>query len=1602
MLYMGMNMANAQNLLFYKGGNSVTLQDPTVDYGCVSNGCTRNCGGGNKVGYKDIYVYDIMGCGVNESKVSTYTINPTTACTYTVKKYRWRRQIRKGASTCDWWSETNINNTLSAGPNFYSSTYTLESTQTITVVDFKWSSVPEMCSNGGTLNLANYLSYTNGVGVGGQGVNGFQFDPSDANVGDNNISATRTFDNGTAIKNITITVNPTYAEQHEMNDVFYPEILVEQGLTFCLDDPVYDLRQNVIFNNGESYFAWENTQNNFFSPSVEGTDDYVITYNYKNGFNCYSEHQFQLLVDPSFIPNAGSTFTACTNGEIVELNGSPSGGTWTGPGVDSQEDEFDPSGLDPTVHTLTYEVTQGACTKSDDVLVNVFDPPSVNAGFDLEFCNDVDDIQDLVTTTVTPETGGVWFFTNGTLNGALNHNDQTVNINELDIGTVELNLRWTDLNGCTNEDSRNITINDVLSAPIIQESYSCGPGQVLLQVNGPQSGVSYSWYNDPFQPAIFAGSSYQTDVLNQTQSYWVSATNVNGCESEKREVFAEIRDIPIIDGGETQEICFGGNPVELEPGISDPPNGTWSGTGVSGNMFVPSSLPAGNYVMTYTAPVNGCIGQGDKTMTILELPIVNAGNTTRACINDATVDLYDLSVTPQNGTWAFQNSLLNGAINGSVVDLNLMQVGSFPVNYTFTDNKGCTNIASKSMIVNARPNAPDVFSEERCGEGAINLAVNTPNVDDRYTWFSDPDLVNAIATGVAYNTGTLSESITVYVQTESSDGCFSEAISANAIIRPVPEVEHPVDMEICIDSDPLDLTTVFRPTGGTFDPLNGIVGNNFFPNVAGVGDHVITYTVTNEWGCSDVGGFPLTVQDILAKPTVQETWSCGPGQLLLQVMINNTSYTYEWTTDTTNTDSTLQFSDTYQTPFLDSSVVYFVRAISSNGCSSSYTEVLAEIREQPIVQGFNDMAFCYKDTVIVLVPGPSDPPGGTFSGVGVTNGEFITSGLNPATFQITYEVILDGCEASAESGITLYAIPTVDAGLAVNGCRELDTLDLNDGNVFPSTGVWKFQSGNYDTSIVGSKVGISMIPAGTYQMDYTVTDTNGCVNSDDKPLTIYENTETPSVPNESMCGEGLFDFAVLSPSAVVTYNWYSDSVLTNLVNQGIAYNTGLITDTTTFWIQSENSTGCVSAIDTAVALVKPKPIVDVPSRLILCLSTNSVDLDTIVSPSGGTFTSQSNGISNTTFFPSIAGEGNHLVEYTSTNVDGCSTTEGFVINVVGSISDDLIGNDTNYCSSHPAIDLTGWTDLTGGTFSGPGVIGNVWFPFSVQQPALTINFVLEKDGCVFTDSRNITLLESPEDPEINGENIGCPGESLEFFTDDVTNIVFEWRLDEDSAVFSNDQNINVIVGDVEKVRLVTYNQIGCRSLNEIEIELIEDRPEGTIMANNTEILKGGLVSFTVDSEQDFVSYLWSFGDGFTSIAQEPFHYYYELDTFTVAVAVETEMGCIDTLESENLVTVLGEQTVFPTALPGFINNKDKEILIYGYPTITKGLVSFEFVGETPNEFHVFVFDEIGTLKKQVLTASGQALNIAELPDGVYAVQVVASNVTETIKIIKRS
>ena len=264
-----------------------------------------------------------------------------------------------------------------------------------------------------------------------------------------------------------------------------------------------------------------------------------------------------------------------------------------------------------------------------------------------------------------------------------------------------------------------------------------------------------------------------------------------------------------------------------------PTGGTWSGTGITNQTngtFNPETAGAGEHTITYTVTQNGCTGEESITINVIETPDATITSTVTTMCTDN--DPITLTATTPGGNWTG-----TGVTTDGVFDPEIAGVGEHTITYTVSTGT-CTDNAQITITVSPTPDINITKQDDLClSDSEVTLSA-TPAGG---TW-SGPGITNA--TNGTFNpevAGPGEHTITYTVESP----CLGSATTVITVSSPT---QITIINYVCSDTLPIFFNA--NIDGGTWSG-NGIVDANtgeFDPEVAGVGEHTITYAINNPCG----------------------------------------------------------------------------------------------------------------------------------------------------------------------------------------------------------------------------------------------------------------------------------------------------------------------------------------------------------------------------------------------------------------------------------------------------------------------------------------------------------------------------------------------------------------------------------------------------------------------------------------------------------------------------------------------------------------------------------------------------------------------------------
>ena len=262
---------------------------------------------------------------------------------------------------------------------------------------------------------------------------------------------------------------------------------------------------------------------------------------------------------------------------------------------------------------------------------------------------------------------------------------------------------------------------------------------------------------------------------------------------------------------------------------------------------------------------------------------------------------------------------------------------------------------------------------------------------------------------------------------------------------------------------------------------------------------------------------------------------------------------------------------------------------------------------------------CQESSPITLT---AHDPGGRWSGPGVTGNTFDPGAAGAGNHVIRYDITnASGC--SDYDQITVTVTPTPDATITPVGivCLSDPPMILR---AHDPGGIWS------GPGIVGNIFNPVIAGSGNHVITYSITDANGCSDSDQIILTVAVPDATIT-PVDTMCVNGPIIFLTAHDLGGI---WSGKGVTGNTFDPAIA---GVGDHIISYNIINQD---CKDS-DTTIVTVVPIPDIVIEEVGLQYLNSPPVTLN--ATPAGGLFSGD--GVSGNIFDPGTAGLGTHIIQY---------------------------------------------------------------------------------------------------------------------------------------------------------------------------------------------------------------------------------------------------------------------------------------------------------------------------------------------------------------------
>ncbi|MBX7051870.1 MAG: PKD domain-containing protein [Flavobacteriales bacterium] len=494
--------------------------------------------------------------------------------------------------------------------------------------------------------------------------------------------------------------------------------------------------------------------------------------------------------------------------------------------------------------------------------------------------------------------------------------------------------------------------------------------------------------------------------------------------------------------------------------------------------------------------------------------------------------------------------------------------------------------------------------------------------------------------------------------------------------------------------------------------------------------------------------------------------------------------TYSWNGTTFNPTPNTSLAPTTTT-------TYTLTIQDANGCIAT-DNITITVLSLPTVNAGLDMTIC-SGVPTQLCANATSPNGAItlYTWVGGPPTQCWTvAPTSPSTYNVT-AVDAAGCQKSDAIAISIYPLPTVNAGSDQSMCLSQGSIQLT---ATPAGGTWSGTGVNASGLFTPSTTG-------NFTLTYSYTNSNGCTNTDQAVVTVTTPSPINGGPDQDVClnsgniqlpsvgtwsGSPLVTSGGLfTPSAVGTYNLtvtsgspgcnVSDNVTmevrplptvtagadvsicngqtaslngtasstngnitvidwngSSLGTDGILNTTATPSSTTNYTLTVTDEENC-SASDVMTVIVNNYPTVQAGNDVTLCSNSGAYSLPGF-SPAGGTWTGT--GVNSAgVFTPTVTGS--FILTYTYSNASGCTSTDQLTVTVVppGTVN---AGNDVSLCLNSGAHQLQ-----TGGTWSGSTWVTSGGSFNPGQTGVFNLTYTASTGTCMASDQLVVTVLSLP-------------------------------------------------------------------------------------------------------------------------------------------------------------------------------------------------------------------------------------------------------------------
>ncbi|WP_418263734.1 immunoglobulin domain-containing protein [Flavobacterium faecale] len=797
--------------------------------------------------------------------------------------------------------------------------------------------------------------------------------------------------------------------------------------------------------------------------------------------------------------------------------------------------------------------------------------------------------------------------------------------------------------GCTTG-SRTAVLATVNTIPTITgttPNSRCGTGTVTLGATA--SAGTINWYAAASGgSSLGTGTSFVTPSITTNTTYYVDATDINGCTTASRTaVLATVNTIPTITGTTPNSRCGTGT-VTLGASASAgtinwyaaSSGGPSLGTGTS--FVTPSITTSTTYYVDATDI--GCT-TGSRTAvlaTVNPIPTIT-GTTPNSRCGTGTVTL---GATASAGTINWYAAASGGSSLGTGTSFITPSIATNTTYYVDATAIGCTTGTRTAVLatVNPIPTITGTTPNSRCGTGTVTLGASASA--GTINWYAAASGGSSLGTGNSFITPSIATNTTYYADATALGCTTGTRTAVLATVNPI------LTTSVSISSSDADNTicsgnsvtfTATAVNGGTtpnyqwkINGVNqgGLTTSNTFTRTNLTNGQVVTVDMTSNATCPSAA----TVTSNAIATTVYtgdpSNWTggnpisapssvCPPGTIdISATAVANAQY-YTWTLPAgftiisgAGTNNITVSVSTGATVGNNQNIT--VQAFNPCGSNGSKTTRINVNTFNGVTVNQSTQSVCSNGSISVVGTLTGNAATGTWSAPSGTFSNIVTSGTNPITVSATYTpTITTGSvtltiTTNAPSGGGCPNIPgTATVNVTVNEIVTITSQPTNNQTICSGTSAsfsvaatgtgltYQWRKGTTNLTNTGNITGattatlnlsnVSTSDAGSYNVIVNGASPCSSVTSNNATLVVNQAIAitTQPVSTQTVCSGNSVNFSTTATGDGLTYQWRKGT--TNLTNGGSI--TGANTNTLT--INSVTSVDAATDYNVVVSGIAP-------------------------------------------------------------------------------------------------------------------------------------------------------------------------------------------------------------------------------------------------------------------------------------------------------------------------------------------------------------------------------------------------------------------------------